>query len=107
MTAKQDFGRIFKEIAQKKEYSESVIDYIVNVEEWNSLNVIKISEKIGEKPRGENLKLNQKHRAYDEQSVKEILNYQKINNLNNSEMMRLFNISRNSIAKWKKMFSEN
>jgi len=107
MTAKPDFGRIFREIAQKKKHSESVIGHIVNIEEWNSLNVIKVSEKIGEKPRGKNLKLNRKHRAYDEQSVKEILNYQKINNLNNSEMMRLFNISRNSIAKWKKMFSEN
>jgi|SRR5690606_483767 len=107
MTIKPDFGRIFQEIAQKKEHSESLIGHIAGIKEWNSLNVIKTSEKVVEKPDGENLKLNRTHRAYDEQSVKEILKYQKINNLNNSEMMMLFKVSRNSISKWKKMFSEN
>lgn len=107
MTEKPDFCRIFQEIAQKNERSEMLIEHIENINEWNSLIVIKMNEKVVAEPGSENLKCNQKHKAYDEHSIKEILNYQEKNNLNNSEMMRLFKISRNTIARWKKMFSGN
>lgn len=107
MKEKPDFCRIFQEITQKNERSEMLIEHIENIKEWNSLTVIKMNEKVFAEPGRENLKCNQKHKAYDKYSIKEILNYQEKNNLNNSEMMRLFKISRNTIARWKKMFSEN
>ncbi|WP_144282061.1 helix-turn-helix domain-containing protein [Chryseobacterium echinoideorum] len=49
-------------------------------------------------------KVNQKHRSYQKSDILKMLNYQKKNKLNNSQLASHFNLSRNSIAKWKKMF---
>lgn len=51
----------------------------------------------------ENIK-NQKFRSYNKKDIFEILDYQKKNNLNNIELARHFKMSRNTIAKWKKIF---
>ena len=43
-------------------------------------------------------------RAYDRKTIFKILDYQKKHKLNNSELGKHFNLSRVTIAKWKKMF---
>jgi|SRR5690606_9923997 len=103
---KPDFGRIFCEIAQKNNFSESKINEMSAQKKWNSLDVIKMNEKLFGNTAINNLNFNQNHRAYDEESIKEILNYQKKYDLNNSEMMRMFRISRNTIVKWQKLFGK-
>ena len=45
-----------------------------------------------------------KFRAYNKLTIMEILEYQKKNNINNTELSRYFKLSRNTIAKWKKCF---
>lgn len=48
---------------------------------------------------------NQAHRSYNEKAILEILEYQDKNKLNNSEIARHFKLSRNTIAKWKKIYT--
>ncbi|HCA08929.1 MULTISPECIES: transposase [unclassified Chryseobacterium] len=47
---------------------------------------------------------NQQHRSYDRSSILEMLNYQKKNSLNNTQLAIHFRLSRNTVAKWKKLF---
>ncbi|WBV53792.1 helix-turn-helix domain-containing protein [Chryseobacterium gambrini] len=47
---------------------------------------------------------NQKHRSYDRATIFEILDYQKKNKLNNSQLALHFKLSRSTIAKWRKHF---
>lgn len=51
-------------------------------------------------------KENGKFRAYDDESILQILTYQKKNKMTNTDISNHFKISRNSIAKWKKLFPE-
>ncbi|WP_277115134.1 helix-turn-helix domain-containing protein [Chryseobacterium sp.] len=47
---------------------------------------------------------NQKFKSYDKQTIFEILDYQKRYKLINSQLARHFKLSRNTIAKWKRIF---
>lgn len=47
---------------------------------------------------------NRKHRSYSKSDILKILDYQKKNNLNNSQLANHFKLSRNTIAKWKNIF---
>jgi|SRR5690554_4792612 len=101
---KPDFGKIFREMAKRKNLPESEQKRIAEQKEWNSLDVIETNEKLFAKHNKESLKFNQNHKAYDRKSIREILDYQKKNKLNNSETMRLFKLSRNTISKWNRLF---
>lgn len=47
---------------------------------------------------------NQKLKSYDRTAIFEILNYQKQQGMNNATAAKHFNLSRNTIHKWKKTF---
>lgn len=64
-------------------------------------------EHINNKLFKENLHLkkhNQRYKAYDKDTILKMLHYGKLNNLNNTELAKHFNLSRNTVTKWKKMF---
>jgi len=104
--SKPDFRKIFHEMAQKNNLSDSKLKEILSQKEWNSLDVIKMNEKLFGKVSLSDLSFNQSHRAYDESSIMEILNYQKEYGLNNTELIKIFKISRNTIVKWQKLFDK-
>jgi len=52
-----------------------------------------------------NIAYNQKLKCYDETTIKVILEYQKINKLTNTELGQKYMVSRNTIAKWKRIYS--
>jgi DNA-binding transcriptional regulator YiaG len=64
------------------------------------LNKIIFGEKVQETER-----FNQRHRSYDEKSIIKILDYQKKHELNNIQLARVYKLSRNTIAKWKKQYA--
>lgn len=47
---------------------------------------------------------NQRHRSYSKSDILKFLKYQKKYQLNNSQLANHFKLSRNTVAKWKKMF---
>lgn len=51
--------------------------------------------------------LNQLHKSYDRPTILSILKYQKEHRLNNSQVAEHFDLSRNTVAKWKKMFDQD
>ena len=67
------------------------------------LDIIKLNNKLFSCPDRKTKEFNGRHLSYDKNTIKEILDYQVKYSLNNSQMEREFNISRNTIAKWKKM----
>ncbi|KMQ60773.1 transposase [Chryseobacterium sp. BLS98] len=97
-----DYKRIYSDIlnAKHKEKTSYCLP-ILNKKILSSTDIIRLNEIIfGTK---ENLR-NQKHKSYNKSAILEILNYQKIHKCNNSQLAKQFNVSRNTIAKWKKMF---
>lgn len=79
----------------------------IEKENWTALDVIKVNELLfGDKKQKQDIAIDKKHRAYDPQSVKNILIYQKKNKLSNSNISCKYGVSRNTIAKWKKLFPE-
>lgn len=47
---------------------------------------------------------NKKHRSYDKSTILKMLDFQKQKNLNNLQLAKHYGLSRNTVAKWKKMF---
>lgn len=77
---------------------------LLSKDELSFLDVIKLNNIIFDSQTKEQMKITQNHRSYDEKSIFEILDFQKKNKLNNLELSRHFNISRNTLTKWKKKF---
>ncbi|WP_284461363.1 helix-turn-helix domain-containing protein [Chryseobacterium sp.] len=97
-----NYKRIYSDILNTK-YTEKIpcCLSILNKKILSSTDIIRLNKIIfGTK---ENL-YNQKHKSYDRSAILEILNYQKTHKCNNSQLAKQFNVSRNTIAKWKKIF---
>lgn len=103
-----NYQQIYLDIIAEK-YPEKMYDSKINEKVYNLvtiLDIISLNDLIFEK---RNLNIenhNQKLRSYDKKSILAILDYQKKNNLNNSQLSKHYKLSRNSISKWKKMFSD-
>lgn len=77
---------------------------ILSKEKLNRIDVINLN-KIISNSNDINIKHeNQKLKSYDKETIFNILDFQKKNNLTNSYVSKHFNLSRNTLAKWKKIF---
>ncbi|PWN68303.1 transposase [Chryseobacterium phosphatilyticum] len=99
------YKKIYTDIIMMK-YPEKfeACKFLLQKEKFSALDVIKLDQIIfGNITRHTN-QFNQRHKSYDQSTILKILEFQKENGYNNSEMGLQFKISRNSLAKWKKMF---
>ncbi len=94
-----NYKSIYCDLLAKK-YPEKLAEFqqILNKDSLNELDILKMSKRISDSS------ANGKHKSYNKSTILIILDYQKSNKLNNSELSRRFDISRNTIAKWKKLF---
>ena len=103
--SKPDYKKIYTDLVMIKfPDKKEACEFIFQKEELSELDVIKLNNLIfngGNKDRSSN---NGKHRAYNKFTILNILDYQKANNLNNKETAEYFGLSRNTVAKWKKIF---
>ena len=95
-----NYKKIYEDILRlqhptKKEECEKILSKTA----FSVKDVININNIIFPKATQETQFANQRHRSYDKTSIIEILNYQKKNNLNNSELARHFKLSRKTVAK--------
>ncbi|MDR1706793.1 MAG: hypothetical protein LBR46_02190 [Prevotella sp.] len=91
-------------IREKCPGKEQECFFYLQKENWTALDVIKVNELLfGSKKRADQ-SIDKKHRSYDQESIKQILMYQCNNMLNNNEVANKYGLSRNTIAKWKKLF---
>ena len=102
--SKPDYKRIYSDILSKKypEKKEECIS-LLEKQSLSNLDIIRLNDKIFGRDNA-NKEFNQKYRSYQKSDILQILDYQKKYKLNNSQLANHFNISRNTVTKWKKMF---
>ncbi|WP_394674440.1 helix-turn-helix domain-containing protein [uncultured Chryseobacterium sp.] len=105
MNAKPDYKKICMDMIAMK-YPEKACEcqtiFIKKV--INIMDVIKLDRIISGVQNRTDSHFNQKLKSYDPKTFLEILEYQKKNGLNNSQLAQHFKLSRNTVTKWKKMF---
>ena len=95
---------IFEDIIAKKyPEKEEECRQILNKKELTTFNILELNKRIFGTSI-ESLLVNQKHKSFNTSDIVEILTYQKKQNLNNQQVSKHFKLSRNTVAKWKKMF---
>ncbi|PUV24631.1 transposase [Sphingobacterium athyrii] len=101
-----NYKKIYHDIIVRK-YPEHLAKFqnILSKEVLSELDVLMLNRKIFGASDGSTEQFNQMRRSYSEIAIVKILNYQKKNNLNNSQLAIHFQLSRNTVAKWKKIFS--
>jgi hypothetical protein len=103
-----DYKRIFRDIIKiKYPHKEKECKNLLSKKELSTLDVIELNQKIFKTKDKETYTFNQAHRSYNSKSILDILEYQRKNNLNNSQLALHFNLSRNTISKWKELFKNN
>ncbi|WP_160139960.1 helix-turn-helix domain-containing protein [Chryseobacterium sp. c4a] len=97
---KPDYKRLYMDILELKfPEKKEICAEVLNKEELETLDVIMLNTMIF----GDRIN-NQKHKSYDQNSILEILDYQKKNPCSNKDLSLLFRISRNTITKWKRIY---
>ena len=101
-----DYKRIYTDIiAIKFPDKKAECEVLLNKPNLSVLDVIELNSKVfGIAPDRSTELFNQKHRSYRRADILKILDYQKKHLLNNSQLAKHFKLSRNTVAKWKKMF---
>ncbi|SDI59346.1 transposase [Chryseobacterium jejuense] len=101
-----DYKQIYSDILQEK-FPEKWTDVAIRnkLDTLSSaLDILKFNQLVFGEPEymiGFN---SQRLRSYDEESILQILRYQKKNGLSNLQISNDFKISRNTITKWKSIF---
>ncbi|GEN69622.1 helix-turn-helix domain-containing protein [Chryseobacterium rhizosphaerae] len=99
-----NYKKIYKDIINRK-YPDKIkqCHSILCKQELSTLDIIKINSLLFDEESKETTIANQQHKSYDFSTIQEILEYQKKNALNNSQLAIHFKLSRNTVAKWRKI----
>ncbi|GAB0157926.1 hypothetical protein CHRYSEOSP005_32210 [Chryseobacterium sp. Alg-005] len=102
-----NYKQIFTDILElkypdKKGYCRNILDKT----EIGQLDVIKLNQIIFGN-RSKTSDFNQKLKSYNKTTIIKILRFQAENRLNNTEIATHFNLSRNTVSKWRKQFEVN
>ncbi|MEJ5049259.1 helix-turn-helix domain-containing protein [Chryseobacterium culicis] len=99
-----DYKKIYSDLVDLK-YPEKKHECakILSKKNLSAFDVIEINRIIFSYD--QNIKANQSHRSYNKETIYKILEYQKKNYLNNTQLALHFKLSRNTVAKWKTLFS--
>ncbi|WP_159478991.1 helix-turn-helix domain-containing protein [Chryseobacterium sp. 18068] len=102
---KPDYQKIYMDLLKMK-FPEKEKDCLplLNKKNFSQLDVIKLENILFGTTKNDKSLNNGIHRSYDKSTIFKILDYQKKNNLNNSELAKHYGLSRNTVAKWKKYF---
>lgn len=104
MSTKPNYNAIFNDIVNSSSIkTNSNIKTILSKNNLCSSDVLKLNSLIFKNSIKE--KNNQKYKSYDEETILKILDFQRKNDCTNVELSNRFSISRNSIAKWKKIYT--
>ncbi len=100
-----DYRRIYTDMINEKypDKKEEIKD-ILSKKNLSMLDVITCSSIISGREDQSTFTFNQKHRFFDRESILQILDFQKKNGYNNTQLSRHFKLSRNTIAQWKKKY---
>lgn len=101
-----DYKRIYTDILDLKySHKKELCKPLLRKKELSVLDVLELNHYIFGPSDKETESLNQKHRSYNQSVILQILEYQKKHNLNNTQLANHFKLSRNTVAKWRKIYS--
>ena len=92
---KPNYKKIYEEILKSKKIKKKIND------KMSIKDIIEISKIIS----ADNQEKNQKNKSYDLDYINYVLNDQLKHNYTNTEVANKYNLSRNTITKWKKNFN--
>ncbi|BAP31239.1 uncharacterized protein CHSO_2202 [Chryseobacterium sp. StRB126] len=96
-----DFKQIYTDIINRKcPHKYNLCEHLLSKNELLALDILKLNTIIF----GNSEKRNSQYRSYKRTDIMRILDYQKENNLNNTQLALRFKLSRNTIGKWRKIF---
>ncbi|WP_228438983.1 helix-turn-helix domain-containing protein [Chryseobacterium pennae] len=90
---------ILEKLPQKKKNCMPILNKSI----MSTMDIIKLNKLIFGINR-ESEKENQKHRSYVETDILHILDYQTKHKLTNTSLAQVFKLSRNTVAKWKRIY---
>ena len=98
-----NYKNIYLDIISKKFPSKTdTYEKILSKKILSNYDVIVLNKELF--PNAKNQTENQKLKSYTKETILKILDYQKDKKLNVTELARHFSISRNTIAKWRKIY---
>lgn len=101
-----DYKRIYTDILNTRfPHKKNACKSLLNKDVLSHLDVIELNTIIFGEVTSESWKFNKRHRSYNQHTIIEILQYQKENKLSNSQLASHFKLSRNTVARWKKLFA--
>lgn len=104
VSCQPDYKRIYTDIVYNKFPDKSSKILPLLKDNLTVLEVIKINVIIFGKGDSSAHKQNQIHKSYDEKTILHILKYQKDKKCNNTLLAKQFDLSRNTITKWKRIY---
>ena len=98
-----NYKNIYLDIISKKFPSKKdTYEKVLSKNTLTNYDVIVLNKELF--PNAKNQTENQKLKSYTKETILKILDYQKAKKLNVTELARHFSISRNTIAKWRKIY---
>lgn len=100
-----NYKQIYSDILDKKKpHKKEECQCILEKKSLSAIDIIELNKKIFGPADKEAQSENQKHRSYNKSDIFYILDYQKKYRLNNSQLANHFKLSKNTVAKWKKIY---
>lgn len=97
-----NYSRIYTDLViQKFPALFDELKTILTKKKLSNMDIITLNKKLFGKNELEN---NNRLRSYSKKDILQILDYQKKKNLNNSQLAEHYQMSRNTITKWRKIF---
>jgi|SRR5690606_22247591 len=105
LKSKPHYVKIYRDLVRMKypQHWEDVKE-LLEKDELSYFEIERLNKKLFQTNSPNKEQLQQKYKAYDKKTITQILLYQKKNNLNNLQLAKHFKLSRNTVAKWRKIF---
>ncbi|WP_395972248.1 helix-turn-helix domain-containing protein [Chryseobacterium cucumeris] len=104
-----DYKQIYTDILEEK-FPEKLSDTAIRLKLetlHSAFDILKFNQLVFGETEYIVERKNQRLRSYDKESILKILRYQKRNELTNLQVSDHFKISRNTIAKWKRILNDD
>ncbi|WP_407404052.1 helix-turn-helix domain-containing protein [Chryseobacterium sp.] len=103
-----DYRRLYRDLISYK-YPNKIEECRSILEKDNIIgfDILMLQKKLAFNFTREDSISDQRYKSYDESTIKKILQFQEKNQLNNTQLALHFKLSRNTVSKWKKLFTNS
>ncbi len=102
--ATPNYKKIYEDVIELKHPSKNEIcQSILRKKRLTASDIIELNNLIFESDNNA-IRENQKYRSYDKSTIFKMLDFQKQRRFTNTQLAEHFNLSRNTITKWKRIY---